>query len=348
MSEQQESPAQNVAGALRKARIYIEYALTLPDSDITGHGLEALNAVDRALSCGSLQASPTQDAAVSELSEKIAAKMAEPALVRLAENLPQLNELRYLSVIKQRPCAVSDWYVLLPSGKEIILSAQDWEAASRSPAECCRQTRNQALEEAAQIAGNGCLVPPDGGSPTEAESEMCESIASCIRLRKLVGAEKIFDQKSAPGVTAAQNTAEGLLSSDAAGAGAETARLLIMLRDNRYIGQEAMREAAAAEIEQLRADIEKLKDPVVVHMGMLRGGIAKISLENVKHLYPEVQQAFALVEGAEKRWLAVHDLVHKAREMVRLQINPEDRPDQLFQTLQDALYAIRGREVSNG
>lgn len=36
------------------------------------------------------------------------------------------------------------------------------------------RTRQDTLEEAARIAANGCLVPPDGGSPTEAE-----------RLRKL-------------------------------------------------------------------------------------------------------------------------------------------------------------------
>lgn len=45
--------------------------------------------------------------------------------------------------------------------------------------------RDAALEEAAKIAENGCLVPPDGGSPTEDEREMCEGIASAIRVRKL-------------------------------------------------------------------------------------------------------------------------------------------------------------------
>ena len=45
--------------------------------------------------------------------------------------------------------------------------------------------RNAALEEAAKIAETGCLVPPDGGSPTEEEREMCENIASAIRIHKL-------------------------------------------------------------------------------------------------------------------------------------------------------------------
>jgi hypothetical protein len=49
----------------------------------------------------------------------------------------------------------------------------------------------------------------------------------------------------------------------------------------------------------------------------------------------------------EKRWDAVHDMVLKARELVRLDIEPDNRPVGLFQSLQDALYAIRGRAALN-
>jgi hypothetical protein len=52
--------------------------------------------------------------------------------------------------------------------------------------------REAILEEAAIIAENGCLVDPDGGSPTEQEYELCQEIASRIRLRKLKGAESVF------------------------------------------------------------------------------------------------------------------------------------------------------------
>jgi len=31
------------------------------------------------------------------------------------------------------------------------------------------------------LAKNGCLVPPDGGSPTEDEAYMCDRIADAIR-----------------------------------------------------------------------------------------------------------------------------------------------------------------------
>jgi len=44
--------------------------------------------------------------------------------------------------------------------------------------------RNDALEEAAKVARDGCLVPPDGGSPTEAEADMCARIAFNIRILK--------------------------------------------------------------------------------------------------------------------------------------------------------------------
>lgn len=37
-----------------------------------------------------------------------------------------------------------------------------------------------ALREAATIARNGCLVPPDGGSPSHEEAEMCDRIADAI------------------------------------------------------------------------------------------------------------------------------------------------------------------------
>lgn len=40
--------------------------------------------------------------------------------------------------------------------------------------------RQDALLNAAAIARMGCLVPPDGGSPTEAETEMCDRIAEQI------------------------------------------------------------------------------------------------------------------------------------------------------------------------
>lgn len=47
---------------------------------------------------------------------------------------------------------------------------------------------NAAIVRAAEIARNACLVPPDGGSPTEAEVSVCDTayqrILTLIRIRR--------------------------------------------------------------------------------------------------------------------------------------------------------------------
>lgn len=63
------------------------------------------------------------------LSDLISAKANDPAFAEIAKAWPR-REVRFLPVIKMAPCAVSDWYVLLPSGKQIILGSQDWEAST--------------------------------------------------------------------------------------------------------------------------------------------------------------------------------------------------------------------------
>ena len=54
---------------------------------------------------------------------------------------------------------------------------------------------------------------------------------------------------------------------------------------------------AADEIERLRSDIEMLKDPNVVHINMLRGGITKPSWAQIEHLYPEEVAAIRCARG---------------------------------------------------
>lgn len=41
--------------------------------------------------------------------------------------------------------------------------------------------REMERERAAKVAETGCLVPPDGGSPSEAEAQLCAGIAAAIR-----------------------------------------------------------------------------------------------------------------------------------------------------------------------
>ena len=48
--------------------------------------------------------------------------------------------------------------------------------------------REAALREAAYVAINACLVPPDGGSPTEAERLVCEE--AYRRILALIGEKK--------------------------------------------------------------------------------------------------------------------------------------------------------------
>lgn len=75
---------------------------------------------------------------------------------------------------------------------DLALEASDEIARLRADVE--RLTRkldgewNAAIMEAAGIASNACLVPPDGGSPTEAEVAVCDTayqrILTLIRIRR--------------------------------------------------------------------------------------------------------------------------------------------------------------------
>ncbi len=56
-----------------------------------------------------------------------------------------------------------------------------WMIASL--ADLIRDAVRAEREACARIASEGCLVPPDGGSPTEDERLMCEGIAAAIRAR---------------------------------------------------------------------------------------------------------------------------------------------------------------------
>lgn len=53
-----------------------------------------------------------------------------------------------------------------------------------------------------------------------------------------------------------------------------------------------------AELSELKQDIEKLKDPVAVHINTLRGGIARPSWSAIKHIYPEQFQIAAEPQAA--------------------------------------------------
>lgn len=49
--------------------------------------------------------------------------------------------------------------------------------------QCAMESAIAERKACAYIARNGCLVPPDGGSPTEEETQMCDDIAERILSR---------------------------------------------------------------------------------------------------------------------------------------------------------------------
>ena len=65
-----------------------------------------------------------------------------------------------------------------------------------------------------------------------------------------------------------------------------------------------MRDTHASRLAELERQIAALKDPAAVHVNMLRGGIAKPTWEQIKHIYP------AEVAELEKREA---DLAEKLR-----------------------------------
>ena len=67
-----------------------------------------------------------------------------------------------------------DWYA---SGSE------DIHAFNRACIAFAHAIAAKEREACAVIAYNGCLVPPDGGSPSEAEVMLCDAIAAAIRAR---------------------------------------------------------------------------------------------------------------------------------------------------------------------
>jgi hypothetical protein len=73
----------------------------------------------------------------------------------------------------------------LPEGVSWGDPIQPWMVAALSAsAPPVGVSRDDVLVEAARVASEACLVPPDGGSPTEAEVEMCDRAAARIRALK--------------------------------------------------------------------------------------------------------------------------------------------------------------------
>ncbi len=60
------------------------------------------------------------------------------------------------------------------------MSYEEYKNRARYSDADLEHAKKSVRERCANIARNGCLLPPDGGSPTDAEVEMCDSIAKAI------------------------------------------------------------------------------------------------------------------------------------------------------------------------
>jgi hypothetical protein len=55
------------------------------------------------------------------------------------------------------------------------------------------------------------------------------------------------------------------------------------------------------------------------------------------------ENALKLLAAEDERQSKLHDILEVIREQIRLEVAPEHRPDGLFQNIQNAVYAMRGR-----
>jgi hypothetical protein len=84
---------------------------------------------------------------------------------------------------------------------------------------------------------------------------------------------------------------------------------------------------AAERIEEYE---KVLQDPVVVHLNMLRGGIAKPSVENILHLYPEILNRIKALEAA----------LFDAQQALITEGMARDKAEALAKQLQERLDAV--------
>ncbi|MES2030895.1 MAG: hypothetical protein V4477_17070 [Pseudomonadota bacterium] len=59
----------------------------------------------------------------------------------------------------------------------------------------------------------------------------------------------------------------------------------------------------------------------------------------------EALEALRLLAAYDDRLQKLHDLLETIREQIRLGVEPDHQPDGLFQNIQDAVYAMRGRTL---
>jgi len=73
-----------------------------------------------------------------------------------------------------------------PESLAIIISEYESLKGGMSEAEIRAEQDRLTREACAEVAGTWCLVPPDGGSPTDSETRFCDGLEQAILNTKAV------------------------------------------------------------------------------------------------------------------------------------------------------------------
>lgn len=92
----------------------------------------------------------------------------------------QLSQMIELKMREIEAITGSDPWVTRTPGEAANYIA-GYTKALEDAAAALETVQAEERERCARIAVNGCLVPPDGGSPTQDEVRMCDHIAVSIR-----------------------------------------------------------------------------------------------------------------------------------------------------------------------
>lgn len=159
---------------------------------------------------------------------------------------------------------------------------------------------------------------PQDVAMTEAAALIAQQAASI----EAVSSDETFAADSVIDNTAAEIAGLVGPNDEAQAVEAAVKRALIFMRSLANLRlQRAEARATAAEAER-----DRLLDPVAIHANMLRGTIAKPSLNNIAHLYPEVQQMRQALIATLKHFRHPTSAEHETRDKVEAALSHFDAP----------------------
>lgn len=102
-------------------------------------------------------------------------------IVTIDNPFNQLHQILRISRVDGSVMDTENCAVILAMALNAGLDTQSaHDAFAQYTGEADENARKHALRSAAAVARDGCLVAPDGGSPTDDEREMCDRIADAI------------------------------------------------------------------------------------------------------------------------------------------------------------------------